>query len=337
MEPSRRHDRPRTTAGRVQARRPLVRRAGLRLGRAGRRRGARPPADRRAREREAAGRAAAEVYLEVQRSAAFQEVRSRYRRFVVPAAVGLPRSGTWRTWSRPRPRPELMARPVAGAVNVAMVAGLGQFLTTFLLTWAYARHARLRRDRAALELRWDDPGMTRGAAAGGDRRPPDAWRCCCSAPSSRSRSAITTWVSRNRQGSAEEFYAGGRLFSPMENGFAIAGDYMSAASFLGISGLIALFGYDGLLYSRRLPRGLAGGAVPRRRTGPQLRPVHPRRRRRGADERAPGADRGGNLLGHRVRALSGGADGRRGQPGRAAARTGRARRRGPGRSSASAR
>ncbi|MFI6942580.1 cation acetate symporter [Streptomyces sp. NPDC050418] len=60
---------------------------------------------------------------------------------------------------------------------------------------------------------------------------------------------ITTWVSRNRHGSAEEFYAGGRLFSPMENGFAIAGDYMSAASFLGISGLIALYGYDGVLYS----------------------------------------------------------------------------------------
>jgi cation/acetate symporter len=60
---------------------------------------------------------------------------------------------------------------------------------------------------------------------------------------------ITTWVSRDRHGSAEEFYAGGRLFSPMENGFAIAGDYMSAASFLGISGLIALFGYDGMLYS----------------------------------------------------------------------------------------
>ncbi|OIJ87986.1 solute symporter family protein [Streptomyces colonosanans] len=59
---------------------------------------------------------------------------------------------------------------------------------------------------------------------------------------------ITTWVSRNRHGSAEEFYAGGRLFSPMENGFAIAGDYTSAASFLGVTGLIALFGYDGLLY-----------------------------------------------------------------------------------------
>jgi cation/acetate symporter len=60
--------------------------------------------------------------------------------------------------------------------------------------------------------------------------------------------AITTWVSRKRHGSAEEFYAGGRLFSPMENGFALSGDYLSAASFLGVTGLIALFGYDGLLY-----------------------------------------------------------------------------------------
>ncbi|MET8944773.1 cation acetate symporter [Streptomyces sp. NPDC004542] len=60
--------------------------------------------------------------------------------------------------------------------------------------------------------------------------------------------AITTWVGRHRRGSAEEFYAGGRLFSPMENGFAVAGDYLSAASFLGVAGLIALFGYDGLLY-----------------------------------------------------------------------------------------
>ncbi|MQY12951.1 Monocarboxylic acid transporter [Streptomyces sp. RB5] len=61
--------------------------------------------------------------------------------------------------------------------------------------------------------------------------------------------AITSWASRSRHGTAEEFYAGGRLFSPLENGFAISGDYMSAASFLGISGLIALYGYDGVLYS----------------------------------------------------------------------------------------
>jgi cation/acetate symporter len=59
---------------------------------------------------------------------------------------------------------------------------------------------------------------------------------------------ITAWAGRQRS-STVEFFAGGRLFSPLENGLAIAGDYMSAASFLGISGLIALFGYDGLLYS----------------------------------------------------------------------------------------
>ncbi|MGW7350484.1 solute symporter family protein [Streptomyces sp. NPDC054784] len=61
--------------------------------------------------------------------------------------------------------------------------------------------------------------------------------------------AITRWAASRRQGSSVEFYAGGRMFSPMENGFALAGDYMSAASFLGITGLIALFGYDGMLYS----------------------------------------------------------------------------------------
>nr|WP_145487504.1 MULTISPECIES: cation acetate symporter [Streptomyces] len=59
---------------------------------------------------------------------------------------------------------------------------------------------------------------------------------------------ITAWVGWRRHGSAEEFYTGGRLFSPMENGFAITGDYISAASFLGVTGLIALYGYDGLLY-----------------------------------------------------------------------------------------
>ncbi|WP_369199344.1 cation acetate symporter [Streptomyces sp. PU-14G] len=59
---------------------------------------------------------------------------------------------------------------------------------------------------------------------------------------------ITRRAGSGRRGSSEEFFAGGRLFSPVENGFAIAGDHMSAASFLGISGLVALYGYDGMLY-----------------------------------------------------------------------------------------
>ena len=60
--------------------------------------------------------------------------------------------------------------------------------------------------------------------------------------------AITFWASRQTSGTAD-FYAGGRSFSPLQNGLAIGGDYMSAASFLGISGAIALYGYDGFLYS----------------------------------------------------------------------------------------
>lgn len=49
--------------------------------------------------------------------------------------------------------------------------------------------------------------------------------------------------------SASAFYTGGAQFSGTQNGFAIAGDYLSAASFLGIAGAIATAGYDGLLYS----------------------------------------------------------------------------------------
>jgi cation/acetate symporter len=60
--------------------------------------------------------------------------------------------------------------------------------------------------------------------------------------------AITVWAGRQTR-SAADFYAGGRQFTGFQNGLAISGDYMSAASFLGIAGAIALFGYDGFLYS----------------------------------------------------------------------------------------
>lgn len=121
-----------------------------------------PVADAAGPDTGSSGRDAVSVYLEVQRSAAFQEVRGRYRRFVVPVSVA------FLVWYlayvvTATSAPGLMARPVAGALNVAMLAGLGQFVTTFLLTWAYARHARLRRDRAALELRWDTQELTRRA------------------------------------------------------------------------------------------------------------------------------------------------------------------------------
>ncbi len=59
---------------------------------------------------------------------------------------------------------------------------------------------------------------------------------------------ITIWASRHTK-TAADFYSGGRSFSGVQNGVAIGGDYMSAASFLGIAGIIALYGYDGFLYS----------------------------------------------------------------------------------------
>ncbi|GAA2427674.1 cation acetate symporter [Streptomyces mauvecolor] len=59
---------------------------------------------------------------------------------------------------------------------------------------------------------------------------------------------ITVWAGRQTK-NASDFYAGGRQFTAFQNGLAVSGDYMSAASFLGIAGAIALFGYDGFLYS----------------------------------------------------------------------------------------
>src|ERR1044072_3292960 len=60
--------------------------------------------------------------------------------------------------------------------------------------------------------------------------------------------AITYWAAR-RTRSAADFYAAGGGITGFQNGLAIAGDYMSAASFLGISGLVFASGFDGLIYS----------------------------------------------------------------------------------------
>lgn len=59
---------------------------------------------------------------------------------------------------------------------------------------------------------------------------------------------ITYWAAK-RTKTTEHFYAAGRSITGFQNGLALAGDYMSAASFLGIAGLVALNGFDGLIYS----------------------------------------------------------------------------------------
>src|SRR5215470_3594594 len=59
---------------------------------------------------------------------------------------------------------------------------------------------------------------------------------------------ITYWAAK-RTRSTKQFYAADRTVSAFQNGLALAGDYMSAASFLGITGLVALRGYDGMIYA----------------------------------------------------------------------------------------
>ncbi len=60
---------------------------------------------------------------------------------------------------------------------------------------------------------------------------------------------MITWWAAKRTRTTKDFYAAGRSITGFQNGLALAGDYMSAASFLGIAGLVSTKGYDGLIYS----------------------------------------------------------------------------------------
>ncbi|GAA1255179.1 hypothetical protein GCM10009665_52170 [Kitasatospora nipponensis] len=104
--------------------------------------------------------AAAQVYREVQQSEAFQEIRRSYRSFVFPAtAVFL---GWYLLYVIAQAvAPDLMRTQVAGPLSVAWTLGLLQFVSTFVITWLYSRNARIKRDRAALGLRWDTQDQLR--------------------------------------------------------------------------------------------------------------------------------------------------------------------------------
>ena len=100
---------------------------------------------------------------------------------------------------------------------------------------------------------------------------------------------ITIWASRQTK-TAADFYSAGRRITGWQNGVAISGDYMSAASFLGIAGLISLFGYDGFLYSDGCCRYLTR-AILVAEAAAQLRQVHDGRRARYRMRQRPGARR----------------------------------------------
>ena len=141
-------------------------------------------------------------------------------------------------------------------------------MSTFVITHLYVAHANKRTDPIADEMRerLEHHEYARGRPRHGDDRgghpcltssPPTAPPRRSATRRSTSRSsaasslitlAITFRASRNNK-SAADYYAAGRNISGTQNGLAIAGDYLSAASFLGIAGAIAVYGYDGFLYS----------------------------------------------------------------------------------------
>jgi len=90
----------------------------------------------------------------MQQSEAFQRLRHDYRGFVFPMTA------LFLGWYvlylvAATTLPGLMSRRVAGPLNLGWALGLGQFASTFLITWLYGRNARIKRDRTALGLRWD--------------------------------------------------------------------------------------------------------------------------------------------------------------------------------------
>ena len=159
---------------------------------------------------------------------------------------------------------DFMSERVYEGLTVGYVLALSQFVMVWVLAWTYVREAdrdfdpleqavidkteageyaldyRLRSRRCHARDR-DGAVMTVFAAVNGEALAIGGFVLLITL-------GITYWASK-RTNSAEDFWAAGRGISGAQNGFAIAGDYMSAASFLGIAGLIFLYGFDGFLYS----------------------------------------------------------------------------------------
>lgn len=107
----------------------------------------------------------AAVYQRAYDSKEFHELRSRLARFVIPISVAFL---TWyvlyvllATYAH-----DFMSQKLFGNINVALVMGLGQFVTTFAITWAYVRFANTTIDPMATELREHIEGELKAGEAG---------------------------------------------------------------------------------------------------------------------------------------------------------------------------
>lgn len=100
-----------------------------------------------------------ETYLAISREADFIELRRRYLRFAFPATAVFM---SWyilyvlcNNWAR-----DFMNTPVYGHINVALVFGLLQFVSTFLIAWLYSRHAGKALDPLSTKIRGEFEELT---------------------------------------------------------------------------------------------------------------------------------------------------------------------------------
>ncbi len=136
--------------------------------------------------------------------------------------------------------PEFMSTPVLGPVNIAYLFALSAVL--------YGLGNRLALSTQSRAARPDGPQCPGTFAAAKKRRRLLSLPLLMFLAFIAITLGITWWASKRSSG-ASGFFAAGRNITAWQNGIAVAGDYMSAASFLGIAGIIAFQGYDGFMYS----------------------------------------------------------------------------------------
>jgi cation/acetate symporter len=165
---------------------------------------------------------------------------------------------------------------VWGPINFGLVFALSEFIVAWAIALIYSRKASRTSTGWRRRLRPSSGSKRRGPAHDTDNSKMVDHRAACAAVPLVATPALAqaagvedkyrwltftvfavviaitmyvTYLAAKRVRSASDFYTAGGGVSGLQNGWAIAGDYLSAASFLGIAGLISLYGYDGFMYS----------------------------------------------------------------------------------------
>jgi hypothetical protein len=131
---------------------------------------------------------------------------------------------------------------VFSGLNLAVVYGIGLIVFALILALIYNISARARK-----RVGWPSP--TRTSTWEVTHEPPRHAALASRSSALRRARALPLLLLRPKAKSAAGYYAAGGKIHWAVNGISFAGDYLSAASFLGICGMIATLGYDGFLYS----------------------------------------------------------------------------------------